>query len=439
MSRSGSFLPPPGYHDSPDLPVAQGEVVASTYVIRSEIARTDTGLVFEARDMMLDRLVAFKLAWRDPGMPSLILEARRCATVLDPCAVAIHGMGRHNGIEYVVGERVIGRLLRELVENQLPPDAYLVRLRTLIAAVVQAHESGIAVGDISGSTILVTDRTGGGADKAAASGVDGRMVLGRLSLSQVPAFGRLGQILAPEVVRGEFEASDPAAAEAIDLYGLGCVAIEMACGAPPFSSAGRELELRGHGYEPPPRLADLRPDLPGELADLVEWLLAKHPARRPRSAKDVLAQLDAVIERLGTKARTIRVLVVDDDTSRARWLWSLGRRAHASAVVEIASEGTEAAHKLNRDQPDLVFIDASLRGVMNALELCMYARGLDVEQRAQIVVIGAVSDRERSPFAAAQVPFIADDDDLATAVIERVRAIAAAPLRRRVPRTTVSG
>ena len=44
-------------------------------------ARTDTGVVFEARDMLMDRLVAIKLAWRDPGTPSLILEARRCAAV----------------------------------------------------------------------------------------------------------------------------------------------------------------------------------------------------------------------------------------------------------------------------------------------------------------------------------------------------------------------
>ncbi len=422
---SGTFQVPPGFRESPARPVNHGEVIASTYVIRDEIARTDSGLVFEARDMMLDRLIAFKLAWRDPGNPSLILEARRCAAVADPCAVSIHGMGTHNGVEFVVGERASGRLLRELLVGQLPPDIYLQRLRTLISAVARAHECGVAIGDISGSTVLVDD--------------EGRMILGRLSLSQVPAFGPLGQILAPEVVRGEVEPSDPAAAEAIDLYGLGCIAIEMACGRPPYSDGTREVELRGHGYEPAPRIADLRSDLPGEVSDLVEWLLAKQPAARPGSAKDVLAQLEAVTERHGTKSRSVRVLVVDDDTARARWLWSLARRAHASAVVEIASEGTDAAHKLNRDHPDLVFVDASLRGVMNALELCMYARGLEIEQRAQLVVIGDVSDRDRALFSDAHVPFIADDATLAEGVLARVRAIAAEPPRRRKPRTTISG
>jgi CheY-like chemotaxis protein len=425
MGRSGSFQVPPGFRDSATRALSHGDVIASTYAIRDEIARTDTGIVFEARDMILDRLVALKLAWRDAGMPSLILEARRCAAVRDPCAVAIYGMGNHQGAEFVVGERVTGRLLGDLLAGPPATAEHLAKFRALVAAVARAHEAGIAVGDISGATVVIDD--------------DGRMVLGRLSLSQVPAFGRLGQILAPEVVRGDVEASDPSAAEAIDLYGLGCIAIEMARGTPPFFDADHQIELDGHALEPAPRLADLRPDLPAELSDLVEWLLAKRPVARPRSAKDVLAQLDAIIDRLGTATRSLRVLIVDDDAARGRWLWSLARRAHPAAQVEIAGEGTDAAHKLNRDLPDLVFVDATLRGVMNAYELCMYARGLEHDHGAQLVLIGEIADRDRLLFADAAVPCIPDDIQLGSAVLDRVRSAALDPPRRRRPRTTISG
>src|ERR1700744_2906710 len=221
---SGAFAAPAGFRESPQRPLVSGEVVASTYVIRDEVARTDTGIVFEARDRLLDPPVAVKLAWRDPGLPSLLAEARRCAAVRDPCAVQVHGMGVHNGVEYVVGERVEGTLLHdELRARPLSEELYLARLRTLTAAVSTAHEGGIAVGDISGATILV------------GQGDEGRLVLGRLSLSQVAAFGPHGQSLAPEVVRGDVLANDPGAAEAIDLYGLGCIANELASGAPPFA------------------------------------------------------------------------------------------------------------------------------------------------------------------------------------------------------------
>ena len=414
----------PGFRDSTAPPLSSGQVIASTYAIREEIARTETGSVFEARDMMLDRLVAVKVAWRDGGTPSLLPEARRCAAVLDPCAVQVHGVGMHEGCEYVVGERVIGHLLRDDLARPLEPEAYLRTLRSVVAAVARSHEAGIAVGDVSGATVLVC--------------ADGRVVLGRLSLSQVPAFGPHGQVLAPEVVRGEVEAAEPTAAEAIDLYGVGCVAIELATGAPPFADDEPQRELRGHANEPPPRLADLRPDLPGELSDLVDWLLAKRPGARPRSVEDVLAQLDATIERSGPARRSLRVLVVDDDTARARWLWSLARRAHASALVEIASEGTDAAHKLNRDQPDLIFIDASLRGIMNALELCMYARGLDGSP-GKLCLIGAVSEKDRALLSAVDVELIADDARLPGSVLDRVRAAVQAPSRPSRKRSLVSG
>jgi CheY-like chemotaxis protein len=423
MGRSGSFQAPPGFRDSPIGALNQGDVVASTYAIRGEVARTDTGVVYEARDMMIDRPVALKLAWRDPGMPSRILEARRCAAVHDPCAVAIHGMGNHQGIEYVVGERVSGLLLAHAVAQPVPSE-HLAKLRQLAAAVARAHEAGVAVGAVSGGTVLVDP--------------GGRMVLGRLSLSQVPALGPAGRLLAPEVMRGEVEAGDPAAAEAIDLYGLGCVAIEMACGRPPFAGADREAELRGHAREPAPRLSDLRPDLPGELSDLVEWLMDKRPVARPPSARDVLAQLDAIIDRLGTSARALRVLVVDDDAGRARALWSLARRGCAAAQVEIASEATDAAHKLHRDLPDLVLVSAGLRGVMNAYELCMYARGLETEQPPRLVLIGELTGRDRALFAGADVPCIAADLGLGSAVLELMRSAAREPPRRR-RRSTISG
>jgi CheY-like chemotaxis protein len=425
MSRSERIQAPPGFRDSPHRAVNPGDVVASAYAIRCEVARTDTGLVYEARDLMIERPVALKLAWRDPGTPSLVVEARRCAQVRDPCAVAIHGVGNHHGVEYVVAERVTGVLLRELLRRPLPAEAYLTRLRALVAAVARAHEHGVAVGDLSGGAILV-DR-------------GGRMVLGRLSMSQVPVSGPVDQTLAPEVARGEVEASDPRAAEAIDLYGLGCLAIEMARGAPPLPCADPGAAPVAPTPGAPPRLADLRPDLPGELSDLIEWLLADAPAGRPASAGDVLAQLDALVQRLGTKARSIRVLVVDDDTARGRLLWSLARRAHPSAVVEIASEGTDAAHKLHRDKPDLVFVDASLRGVMNALELCMYARGIESEHEPELVLIGDLSERDRALFAGASVAAIPDGFALPSEIVERVRQVAAVePRRRRKPRT-ISG
>ncbi len=403
------------------------ELVGSTYRILGEVARCQTGTVYEAHDVLLDRLVAVKFGSRAPGIPSLIVEARRCAAVRDPCSVQVHGMGVHEGTEFAVGERVTGKLLADELERPIGPDIYLARLRKLVAAVVRAHDAGVSLGDISGATVLVMP--------------DDRLVLGRLSLSQVPSLGQHGQVLAPEVVRHEVDPNDPTGAEMIDVYALGCIAVELARGAPPFADDDPAVELRGHALEPPPRISDLRNDLPSELSDLVDWLLIKRPAARPPSARDVLLQLDAIIDRIGSGSRPVRVLIVDDDAARARWLWGLARRAHPSVLVETAGEGTDAAHKLNRDQPDLVFIGAGLRGVMNALELCMYARGLEGPQHAvgRLYLLGELSERDQALFDDAGVETIPDDAYMPSAILDRIRAAFATRPRARQPRTTVSG
>ena len=68
--------------------VVRGEVVASQYGARREVARTETGALVEAWDMLLERTVLLKLAWRDPGAASLLLEARRCSGVASDAAAA---------------------------------------------------------------------------------------------------------------------------------------------------------------------------------------------------------------------------------------------------------------------------------------------------------------------------------------------------------------
>lgn len=422
-----AFAIPAGFRESHSRPLAEGEVIASTYVIRDEVARSPTGVVFSARDMMLNRPVALKFGWRDRGSPSLLVEARRCASVVHACAVQIHGAGAHNGVEYVVGERVEGQLLQEAPAQPLTEAGYLKRLRAVIEAVAWAHNAGVALGVVSGATVLVAP--------------DGRVVLGQLSLSQVPAHNRHGQVFAPEVICGDAQHSPVAddASLAIDLYALGCTAIEMAQGFPLFAAEDPHVEARRHVLELPPKLTELRPEFASELSELVDWLLAKNPAARPRSATDVLLQLDAIAARLGPGPRTLRVLVVDHDIARARWLWSLARRAHPAALIEIAGDGPDAAHKLNRDQPDLVFVEAGLRGVMNALEFCTYARSVEGGSRSEIFVVGDVTDRDEALLAEARASRVPDGASLANAILDRVRVAVREAPKNRWPRSTVSG
>jgi serine/threonine-protein kinase len=405
-----AFVAPSGFRDSPVGAVQPGEVVLSTFQVQHSLARTDTGEVYAGWDMLLERPVAMKIAWRDAGTPPLLPEARRCAAVRDPGAVEIYQIGTNHGLEAVVAERVEGGLLDGWAPGGASAEDVLEVFRAVVQAVAAAHDAGIAVGALSAQTIAI--------DPAGL-----RVVLGRLSMSQVPAVGPDDVCFAPEVVSGAVAATNPVAAGAIDLYALGCVAVHLATGRPLFAPAVGQILLAHHIHTIAPHLSIGRPDLPAELADLVTELLAKDPAARPASASIVRDQVDAIVARAWASRRGVRVLVIDDHPGRAAALASLARRAHPRATVLTAASGPDAVSRMRRDHPDLVLVDAGLGGEMNALELCMFADGADEGFGARMVVVGDRFDtRDRTVFAqVGVVDLLERDGALGDKVVDLVR------------------
>ncbi|MBP9167959.1 MAG: response regulator [Kofleriaceae bacterium] len=426
---SRTFNAPAGFRNSPDPALSPGEVVASQYSARRELARTDSGALFEAWDMVLERTVVLKLAWRDPGSPSLLAEGRRCAGVASDAAAAIYSMGHHRGAEVLVGEFLPATSLRDQLAAyaaagaRLATDELVGLLLRLARAVADIHGAGFTIGDLAAETIGTIGAR--------------RVVFGRFTLGQLAAVGPTGLCLAPEVVSGRVSPSDPTAAIAIDLYGLGCLCLELALGRAPFAGATTEALLAAHARTPAPAVTDG----PAELADLLAELCAKHPDARPPSASVVVDQLEIIAERVAMARRAIRVLVVDDDGDRVRGIWSAVRRANARAQVDAARDGREAAGKLTRDRPDVVLIDARLGLAstgMNALELVMFARGLEDTAQSTLVVFGDVSRGDHALFEQFGARMLASGPQLGHAVAELVHASAAAP-RLAPPRRSVVG
>jgi CheY-like chemotaxis protein len=363
-------------------------VVASAYQVRQPLTRAETGQVFEAWDMLVERVVALKVAWKDPGLAALLPEARRAAAVRDPVAVSVHAVANHRGSELVVAERVVGRTVTDLAGAYLAAGTamsggdvleILVRAARGLAA---AHAAQVPIGDISGETVLVASS---GSQPGAASAI-GRVVFGALSMSQVPDASAAQVVWAPEIVTRQRNLTDPGAQIGVDIYGLGCLAVELATCRPPFLADSVKATVFGHVHHRPPSIAELSPDLPVELGDLVIEMLDKHPGNRPMAAAAAV-QLASIADRATATRRIVRVLIVDDDADRVRLLWSMLRRAHPRATVDAARDGSDAVSKLRRDRPDLVVVDTKLAGSMNALELCMYVSGLEDARGAIVAAI----------------------------------------------------
>ena len=177
-------------------------------------------------------------------------------------------------------------------------------LRDVSKALAYAHARGVVHRDIkpdnvllSGGTAVVTDFGIAKAISAAREGTTGG------GLTQIGT-----SIGTPSYMSPEQAAGDPSVDNRADLYSLGCMAFELLTGQAPFAGRTPTRTLAAHMGETPAHVAELRPDTPEALADLVMTCLAKEPDARPQQAADVVRVLETITSGGGMPAMPLALL-----------------------------------------------------------------------------------------------------------------------------------
>jgi len=204
------------------------------YRIERELGAGGMALVFLARDIRHDRLVALKLLRPELsailGGERFLAEIRTTANLQHPHILPLHDSGEVDGLVYYVMPYVEGESLRDRLnrEKQLPVEDAVRITREVASALDYAHRRGVVHRDIKPENILLHDGQALVADfgiALAASKTDGSTRITETGMS-------LGtpQYMAPEQAMGEREITPKA-----DVYALGCVLYEMLVGEPPFA------------------------------------------------------------------------------------------------------------------------------------------------------------------------------------------------------------
>ena len=263
-------------------------MIQNRYRLVQQLGRGGMGLVFRARDEMLDRDVAIKFL--DPSKmhdPQANLrftrEAKSLAQLSHPNIMAIFDAGEESNWHYLILELLTGENLHALrmKENgRFPIPTTLTITRQLLAALVYTHERGIIHRDLKPENVMV-DKSG--RVKLADFGMARLQDQARITQEQA----MLGTILylAPECIAGQ-EADHRS-----DLYGLGGILYEMLTGRPPFTSNSPTELMVEVLNQPAISPIQFNDKISSELERLVMTLLEKEPSRRFQSASDVLAAL----------------------------------------------------------------------------------------------------------------------------------------------------
>ncbi|MCC6646641.1 MAG: protein kinase [Polyangiaceae bacterium] len=397
-----------------------GQVLSDTYEIRAVIGAGGMGQVFEAHDLLLHRKVAIKAAWPELRDSPVRKEAQALAAIRHPGLVQVYAAGTHDGVEYVVMERVVGVSLDTHLERRasqgerLEITEALDLLIPITDALVAVHGAGIAHRDIKPGNVMLA--TGG------------RVVLMDLGLF-LPEFDVAAQVtiagspqyMSPEAITNSVE---PGAGGLVDLYALGVVAFELLTGQPPFAGATPEEVWDRHLYDPVPDPGALRVETPAELSRLVTELLSKDPGQRPQSAEAALFRLRAIRAQVATQPREaqLSVLVVDDDKDLAKILSFYVKKAAPSAEIRVAANGEAAIAAIREREPHLLLLDLHMPK-MSGVEVCMYLRGEGVAEHMSIAVVSAgAQEEDRSLLGTLGIHrFIQKGDGLAAAVATLVK------------------
>ncbi len=289
---ASSLGPTAGSADTPDL---TGRTFGDFLIVR-RLGRGGMGQVYLARQLSLKREVALKVLRPDTSNGEVArkrfqAEAEAVARLRHPNIVQIYQIGEQDGLRYMVLEYVAGRNLRDYLDRKGPPElpVCLSIIRQVAAALQRAHEEGIVHRDIKPENILVTRRV---EVKVADFGLSRFFTQPEaLNLTQSGVTVGTPLYMSPEQVQGQ------PVDHRSDIYSLGVTCYHLLAGEPPFQGkTAFEVALK-HVQESPPSLASRRPDLPPELVAMVERMMAKSPAARYPSVREIIRDLNRVRER----------------------------------------------------------------------------------------------------------------------------------------------
>ena len=274
------------------------------YEILATIGVGGMGVVYKARQLDLDRVIALKVlregeGARDEQVERFRREAQAAAKLQHPNIVAIHEVGLEEGIHYFTMDFVEGETLHDkLRRGELSPPRDAARLLATIAhAVHYAHRHGIVHRDLKPGNIILTPEgvpkiTDFGLAKTMAA--DSAMELTRSGVAiGTPLY------MSPEQVKGDLRAIDGRS----DVFSLGTLLYQSLTGLLPFLGESHVELYNKILYEEPEEPRRILPAIPKDLQTVCLKALEKRPADRYQTAKDLADDLERAARGEATLAR----------------------------------------------------------------------------------------------------------------------------------------
>ncbi|MFO0977067.1 MAG: protein kinase [Planctomycetaceae bacterium] len=259
------------------------------YELISEIARGGMGVVYKARQVNLNRIVALKMILTgslatETDIQRFRAEAEAAAKLDHPGIVPIFEIGQHEGQHYFSMGYIEGQSLWQLTkEGPLIPTVAAQLTRRIAEAIAYAHEKGVIHRDLKPANVLV-DSTG--EPRVTDFGLARRMESDS-GLTKTGSVIGTPSYMPPEQAAGRMHEVGILS----DVYSIGAILYCLLSGRPPFQAATPAETMRQVLDQEPVSVAILNPEVPRDLETICHKCLQKDPANRYVSANALASDL----------------------------------------------------------------------------------------------------------------------------------------------------
>ncbi len=302
--------------------------------IEGLLGRGGMSLVYLAHEVELNRFVALKvlplqLSLGTDAAERFKREAKIAASLDHPHIVPVHQIGSRSTFLWFTMKFVKGQSLVELLADRGPLDLVkcLGFVGQIASALHYAHDRGVVHRDVKPANVMIDEN---GWALVCDFGV--AKAFGAVSLTQTGGTMGTPSHMSPEQLYGQ-----PLSGRS-DQYSLAIMTYQLLAGKPPFTGDSLGEVLRQHCLEPPPRLSDHRPEIPGHVSDALIRAMSKKPDDRFESVLDFVVALGG--RRLAAPVEnTDRSDLLETTTPISTWRFGRRSRLRPSHLPLVAAFG----------------------------------------------------------------------------------------------------